>query len=256
MLLFGTTASAQLPITAADRPGVANPPSVVPKGAIQLEGGVQFERESDGDGPDTDTLTVPDALIRIGVAEGFELRLEAEGLLYEFRDGAEDRALGSDLALATKIRLLEARGLLPETGVLMLLSLPVGSDAETSGGVDPKIDGLFEWSLGEKTAIVVNTDFSVPTQGDDDGARIFQFGPSLSVERQITPRLGAFVEYYGEINGRRLDDEHSLDGGFTWLVARKRLQLDVSGGGGLNDAAPEWFVSAGFSVRFTAPWAD
>lgn len=249
------SASAQIAITEADRPGVANPPSVIPAGTIQIEAGLQLERETDGSDPDTDTLTVPDLLLRIALVEDVELRIEAEGLLYEWREGADDRALGSDLTLGTKIGLLEARGLIPEIGTIVQLTFPTGSDAATSGGFDPKIDGLFEWPLGESTSIVANTDFSVPTQGDDDDTRVFVFGPSLSLEHQATPSFGVFVEYYGDVKAGGRADEHSLDAGLTWLIARRRLQLDISGGGGLTDAAPDWFVAAGISVRFDAPWA-
>ena len=73
LLLAGAAASAQMPVEQADRPGEADPPTVLPKGAIQLEGGVSFGRETGGDGPDTDTLTVPDLLIRIGVVERYAL---------------------------------------------------------------------------------------------------------------------------------------------------------------------------------------
>jgi len=255
VLLIGATASAQMPITQADRPGQGTPPEVIPKGTMQVEAGVEFCRQTDGDEPDTGTLTAPDLLLRIALVDRVELRLEAEGFLYQIRDGAGDRALGSDFSLATKAELWQQRGLLPFTGLLVTLGFPVGSAPVTSDGFDPTIAGLYQWSLGEKTALSVNTIFSVPTQGSDDSRRIFQFGPTLTLDRQITERLGAFVEYYGEIKTRGVADEHSLDGGVTWLIPGKRLQLDVSTGGGLNQAAPDWFVSAGFSMRFQAPWA-
>jgi hypothetical protein len=248
-------ASAQRPIDEVDRPGSADPPEIVPKGTIQLESGIAFSRESGGSEPRKGTLTLPDLLIRIGVHERFELRLQADGLLYEFRDGAGDRALGSDLAVEAKVALFEQRTLVPETGILVRLSMPVGSDAATSGGFDPSLAGLFQWTLDERTAVVVNTSFAAPTQGHDDD-RLFEFGPSVSLDRQITPRLGAFVEYFAAIKSSGAADEHSLGAGLTWFILAKRIQLDLSGGAGLSEAAPEWFVSAGLSLRFDAPWAD
>ncbi len=255
VLLGAAAASAQAPITEADRPGFADPPTIIPRDAIQLESGVQLERESGGDAPDTGTLTLPDLLLRVGILERLELRLEAEGLLYEFREGESDRALGSDLVASTKVGLWEQRRWLPETGVLFSLSFPVGSEAATSGGVDPELAGLYQWTLGKQTALVLNTVFGAPSLGNDDDRRIFQFDPRLSLDRQVTLEFGAFIEYYGEIKTGGEADEHSLDAGITWLLVRHRLQLDVSGGGGLNEAAPDWFISAGLSLRFNSPWS-
>ena len=255
LLLAGFTASAQMPISESDRPGFADPPSLIPKNAIQIEGGIQFERDTGDDEPDKTTFTVPDLTLRVGVLDWLEARLQMDGLLYEFRDGVSNRALASDLGLGAKLGLFEQRGLLPETGLLVGLSLPVGSRAATSDGVDPVLDGLYQWQLSEQAALVVNTRFSVPTQGSDDDRRIFRFDPQASLDWQLTGALGVFIEYYGAIQSGGVADEHSLDGGFTWLFLEKRLQLDLSGGGGLNQAAPDWFVSAGATIRFKAPWA-
>lgn len=58
---------------AADRPGLSNAPSVVAPGAIQLEGGFLFERETDGGDPNTNTITVPEALLRVGLLSFLEI---------------------------------------------------------------------------------------------------------------------------------------------------------------------------------------
>lgn len=255
MLLAGSGASAQMAISQSDRPGEADPPAILPKGAIQLEGGVEFERDTGEDDPDTGTLTAPDLTVRIGLIDWMELRLQVDGLLYEFRDRTSNRALGSDIQIGAKLGSIDQRRVLPETSVLIGVSLPVGSDEATSDGFDPIVDGLYQWQLTRDTALVVNTRFTAPTQGSDDDRRIFEFAPQASLDWQITPTVGAFVEYFGAIKNRGVADEHSIDGGFTWLIASERLQLDLSAGGGLNEAAPDWFVSAGISIRFQAPWA-
>jgi hypothetical protein len=255
VLLYGTAAPAQLTLNQADRPGQSTPPVVIPKGTLQVEAGVELERETGGDGPDTDTLTAPDLLLRVSIAEPVELRLRMDGLEYQFRDGASDRALASDFGIATKAELFPQQGLRPFTGLLVALSFPVGSEAISSGGFDPELAGLFQWDLGERTQLVFNTVFAVPTQGSDGDRRIFQFDPRLSLDRAITRNIGAFVEYYGEIKAGGEADTHSLDGGISWRISGRRIQLDLSGGGGLVEAAPDWFVAAGVSMRFQAPWA-
>ena len=44
-----------------------------------------------------------------------------------------------------------------------------------------------------------------------------------------------------------------IEGGFTFLV-NEDLQLDVSAGAGLNDAAPDFFVAAGVAWRLPRLW--
>jgi hypothetical protein len=59
--------------------------------------------------------------------------------------------------------------------------------------------------------------------------------------------INAFVEVYGWLPENELPD-HRFNGGFTFLV-RRNLQLDVSGGIGLSEISPDWFVSGGLSWR-------
>ena len=74
----------------------------------------------------------------------------------------------------------------------------------------------------------------------------------LSSMRYRSERVGAFIEYYAAFTDEGIDDEHAMDGGFTWLVSDD-LQLDLSVGAGLNHAAPDFFVSVGAAWRFFLP---
>jgi len=147
-----------------------------------------------------------------------------------------------------KIHLLEEDGFRPAVGTNLGVNFPTGGKGVTSDGFDPIV---FQWCLAERWGVVANLDFGAPTQGPDDHRRIFQLEPELSLGLALTPRWGTFVEYFGAVKTGGVADEHSIDGGFTWL-ASDDLQLDLHAGGGLDDAAPEWFVSAGISWRFRA----
>ena len=253
LLMLARGASAD--VIQADRPGEADPPTVVPPGTIQIEGGFKVGRETgDDEDPDTDSYTLPDVTLRIGLLPKLELRIDADGFVYQDRGGAPNRANGSDLALGVKIHLLEQDGLLPGVGTNLGLSFPTGGSGVTSDGFDPLVQALFQWNVAERWDLVANLDFGAPTQGADDHRRVFRLEPELSLGLGLTPRWGTYVEYFGAIETGAEADEHSLDGGFTWL-ASDDLQLDLSAGGGLNDAAPEWFVSAGLSWRFRA-WGE
>ena len=233
----------------ADRPGVGETTSIVRPGAIQLEGGIQLERQTSAAGPDTDTLTLPQPLLRVGVHRAMELRLAADGLIYEDRDGASDRTSGSDLELGAKLRFFEQDGWRPVIGLLVAVSFPTGDRAVTSDGIDPRGSLLVNWELDERFGLDANFGFAGPTQGVDDSDRVFEVDPSVSLEGSLTSRWSAFVEYFSTIRASREEDEHGMDGGFTYLLSDD-LQIDLSAGAGLNRAAPDFFVGFGIAWRF------
>ena len=63
----------------------------------------------------------------------------------------------------------------------------------------------------------------------------------------LTAAWGAYIELFGfapQFN----QAEHSIDGGFTYLINNNCL-ADLSIGFGLTSNAPDYFLSAGFSFR-------
>jgi hypothetical protein len=66
----------------------------------------------------------------------------------------------------------------------------------------------------------------------------------------LTERLGAFVEFFGDIPtfSNSPGPANSFDGGFTYLLSNN-VQLDASAGVGLSQAAEDWFASIGVSFR-------
>lgn len=245
-------AAARADPLAADRPGLSNAPSVVAPGAIQLEGGFLFERETDGGDPNTNTITVPEALLRVGLLSFLEIRVSADGFVFEERDGEKDRSSGNDLTLGSRVRLFDQKGIRPATALDFNLSLPTGSNAVTSDGVDPSGIFIFEWSLSERLMLDANLGLASVSLGKGSSHRSFEIAPSLSLSASMGERGSVFIEYYSALADQGVDDEHSFDGGFAWLVGDD-LQLDISAGAGLNKAAPDFFGSAGATWRFFLP---
>ena len=88
----------------------------------------------------------------------------------------------------------------------------------------------------------------VPQQKDRDTTSKFEY--TLALGMDVSPRVGAYVELFGETPlSSDSSEEHYVDGGITFLL-RDNMQLDLEAGAGLNDAADDWFVGAGLSVRF------
>jgi hypothetical protein len=250
LCLWPLAASAEGPLQ-ANRPGQADPPTVLAPGVSHIESGISFERKK-GDKNEADTLTVPELELRLGIYERLELQLYADGLVHEWHGGRDNRTGGSDLEFDARVRLWEQSGWRPATSLDVGVSFPTGSDFATSGGFDPTAEILYAWDFAEAWTLNGNFDFASETQGDDDRSRHFVFRPELALAFAITERWSTFVEYYGAIESRG-DDQHSFDAGIIFLVSHE-VQIDVNAGVGLNRAAPDFFVGAGVAWQLPRLW--
>ena len=98
----------------ADRPGASTGPSVVGRGVIQLEQGIQY----DADGG-ADTFTFSNTLLRYGLFPNMELRLGGDGFLYQENESVQGfKPAFSGLSVGTKIKCFEGQGPVPAVSVL------------------------------------------------------------------------------------------------------------------------------------------
>ena len=94
----------------------------------------------------------------MGVLSFLEVRVSADGFGVRGARGDNDRSSGSDLTLGSRARLFDQKGIRPATALDFNLSLPTGSDAVTSDGVDPGGAFLLEWSLNERFVLNATSD--------------------------------------------------------------------------------------------------
>ena len=192
------------------------------------------------------------SLLRVGLLSFLEFRVSANGYVFEEQSGGSDRSSGSDLAVGSRARLLDQQGIRPATALEFDLTLPTGSDAVTSDGVDPSGLLLVEWRFCDRFVLDGNLGLASVSGGKHVSGRAFQVSPSLSVGASLGASAQLFIEYYATFSDRSIPDQHALDGGFSWLVDDD-LQLDISASAGLNHAAPDFSVSAGVAWRFSLP---
>lgn len=272
ILIFAASvafAAAEAPELVTDRPDQTESAVVVPRGSAQVETGVVYTREGTG------TLDYPATLLRVGLAERVELRLGYEGWSKELARNSEAAAFG-DGEVGLKLRLWDEAGWLPEAAVLAGITVPFGDEDTVDGRLDPGFRLSFAHSLSERFSFGYNLGVAWKTVDDppqwrwrlvapaspevpsptiefthealeSDTLASFEYTAALGIG--LSERWGAFVEVFGSapINARG-GDAHSVDGGFTYLL-RPNVQLDISGGIGLNDAAENWFLSTGLSFR-------
>ncbi len=239
-----------------DRPDQTESSVCVPEGSVQVELGWTFTRDDEG-GVRSESQEAPGTLVRIGLAERFELRLGWTGYVsqeLEFRDAGfrVDADGAGDAEVGAKIYLKPERGNSPEVAFLISSSVPVGDDELTSDHYEPSFRLLLAHTLSDRLSLGYNVGMAWGTEIDDDGDSdtLSSYEYTVALGIGVNDRLGAFVELYGEVPASASGSSaHSFDGGFTYLL-RDNLQLDFAGGIGLSDAAPDWFVGVGLSVRW------
>jgi outer membrane putative beta-barrel porin/alpha-amylase len=231
-----------------DRPDFTESTEVVGRGIAQLETGMSFESDGKGDAR-TRGYAAPEALLRIGLNRRTELRLGADGFVSETA-GLDASAVqttgGSDFELAAKVKLATEKQLGFDLAVIPIVSLPVGSAPFSSGGVDPTVKVAMARALPAGFDLSGNVNVSSVTDGD---ARFTQTAWSASFGHDLVKGWGGYWELYGfSAVERGGSAAWTFNTGVSHLVGPNR-QFDMSVGYGLTEAAPNWFVSAGFSIR-------
>jgi hypothetical protein len=249
---LGPTLTAQELVT--DRPDQTESAVTVPAGSWQLETGWTFTHDEEGKTRQK-TFEAPGTLVRVGLSRRWELRVGWAGLASDEittpkgtaeTDGVQDGELGA------KYHLWSESNSRPEAALLFGLSVPFGNRDFSSDRFDPAIRLAFAHSLGQELALGYNlgVEWSSDQEGLDNIVAQSRFIYTLALGRSLSDRLSAFIESFGSFGGSvGGPPEHSFDGGFTWLL-NPAAQLDFSGGVGISDAAPDWFIGAGISLRY------
>lgn len=245
------------PELVTDRPDQTESPAVVPAGYVQVESGFTLTRDEE-DVFETRVLEGPGTLVRVGLGHRTELRLGWAGWIEEEVE-TRDRRFGKrthdgigDGELGAKVRLRDEAGAIPETALLVGISVPVGDDELSTDRLDPAMRLSFAHTLTERLGLGYNLGVEWSSEPGAEGVREThsRIVYTVALGTSVTERLGAFVELFGtEPVDAPEDSAVSLDGGFTYLL-RPNLQLDLFAGGGLTDDAADWLAGAGVSYRW------
>ena len=227
-----------------DWPDQTEAPSLVPKGVLQVELGTSLENDK-VENIKTTNYTYTTALIKYGINENFELRLINEYLGSRTRLNESNVTITngiSPLALGVKIKIAEEKGFWPQTSFIGHINLKTGSSEFTPHYTAADFRFTFAHTLSDKFSLSYN--LGAEWNGETPDATFLY---TLSVAYVITPRLGAFIESYSFFpEGYSAD--HRVDAGLTYKFSSV-VQWDISGGIGLNEVAPDSFISTGISFR-------
>lgn len=235
-LVSSSCLASELPELVTDRPDQTESSTTVPYGSVQIETGWLHSEEDDDD---LETDTFPQTLLRYGLADNLELRLNYDGYIWENAAGsravATDNEGSGDVAVGFKLKLLEEKGWLPETALVSHIGFPTGKAPFSSERFDPDYRLAFSHTLSDCLSFGYNLGQAWVSEEDAAGDRDtrHQFIYSAALGIGLTDKLGCFVELFGDIpTGSDGGPANSFDGGFTFLMA-DNLQVDVSSGAGL-----------------------
>lgn len=232
------------PELVTDRPDQTEAPAIVPRGALQVETGLVFERDVDH-GVETDSWAYNTTLIKYGVNENFEFRFITEYLGETISDDENPatKIRGfSPLAIGMKLKLADEKGFWPQAALIGHVNLRAGSKEFQPEYTSGEFRLTFAHTLNENFALSYNV-----------GAEWNGFTPeatflyTLSLGYAFNDRLGAFIETYSFFPEDAKADNRA-DAGVTYKITPV-VQADISGGIGLSSNAPDYFLSAGLSFR-------
>ncbi len=223
-----------------DRPDQTESAAIVPPGYLQFEHGLATDVEDV-----VKTWSVFSTLIRYGVTENFELRLNADPHIYDSLYINELRLYPVSIGIKTK--LIEQTKAIPDLSIIIHVQIPeIASE-------NLKADHVFItsrlvashtladwWNLGYNIGIEWDGFTPQPTY-------IYTLTNGFSVKENI----GFFIEIFGNISFDKniVIDSHFIDGGFTYLIS-DNIQIDVSGGVNMDFNTRNYFFGAGLSYRF------
>lgn len=226
-----------------DRPTFSLSPNTIPKGRIQIETGYTFSLEKAS--PDVKTHNFPETLVRIGLTERTEFRLEWPNLTYI--DNGRDVHGFNDLGLGFKVQVWQQQGFRPRLSFVGRLSIPTGDKNFSSDRLDPLFRTILTYALNKRVGLFGTVNIGSPTS---QGTRYVQVSSSLGLSAAIRDRLTGFVEYYG-LYPRDVasGSANFLQTGVLYHLTYN-LQLDVRVGGGLTRGTDDFLTGAGISWRF------
>ena len=238
-------------VISADRPNVANSSQVVGGGRVQLEIGANWDRERN-DNLYVRTLSTP-ALLRIGMGDTTELRIETDGRSIEHE---RDRATGartthadwSPASIGFKWHFADGEGMYPALGLIGSVILPTGSGTLRTRGLLPQVALPAEWDLPDGWSLAVTS--GAGTDVDDQGAR-YRYGIlAASLGKKLTEQADGFFEVAAPqiASAKHGGNQLQVDLGMSWRLNRD-CQVDAMVVRGLNKNTPDLSLAFGLSVR-------
>jgi hypothetical protein len=246
LVCFAAAPVAAQETIATDRPDFVESSLTVGKHVFQYETSAATDWTTSA-GVTARAIATP-TLLRFGVSNTLELRVETDGFYHAGIDGAEGESGMADAAFGLKWHALDGEATRPSLAFLLHGDVPTGSAAFRGIGIRPSLRAVGEWELPGEFALGVMPGVAY----DPNGGAGQQWTAILgaTVGRPVSEKLRFFVEYAAEQlptseNGGTVA---LLDVGSAFLIT-SNIQLDLSYRHGLTELASDHSLALGFSQR-------
>ena len=221
---------------------------VVGEQQVQLDTGMSLERDS-RDGVDSLRSTAP-FLLRVGLGERWEARVEADGLTVasETVAGRTTSQSGySDVSLGAKVHLGAGQGFRPGTALLMHVDVASGSPEFRGEGLRPSFRAVAEWELPAEYSLGIMPGIAYELSGQ---RRYYSGILAATVGKQWNGKLRTYVELSGQQLAGREDGGNVItyDAGAV-LLLNPRLEVGTAVSRGANTNSPGWSYGAGLTFK-------
>lgn len=234
-----------------DRPDFTEASSTVGRGVAQIEFGWTYTYDADG-AQSVRSNSYGEPLLRYGILDDWlEFRLAVFPV--EQRTNTAGTSMSTsgteDIYLGFKIALTPQEGFLPEMALIPQMTVPSGSNAFTNNKTLPGVNWIYGWEINDFISTAGSTQFNRGVDGGT-GQTYTEWAQSWTVAYGLTDELGAYTEWYGlfPAGADTEQTQHYFNGGFTYLLSDD-VQFDIRAGVGLNDAADDYFIGTGLSIR-------
>jgi hypothetical protein len=231
-----------------DRPGIADGSGVVGAGRLQVEAGLQREFRRDGD--DHARLTYAPTLLRVGIDEHWEGRIE--GNLYGWqRETGASRSVGTmpvSLGVKYNFQASDDDGK-PGYSVIARLFPRSGSNTFGTHRVTGDVRLVADLPLNDSWLFTPNIGVSTDEDSDKRQYNTALVAATLSyaASKQFNVFLDTGMQSREERHGKA---QVMLDTGVAYQLTSD-VQIDATVGRGVHGATPpRVYASAGVSVRF------
>ncbi len=227
-----------------DRPTYSIAPNVVPKRTFQVETGFLFEKEST-DLDDIDNLYLGMTLLRYGLFQNFEIRLEGtyRQMVIQPNDESPDSTISGlgAVKVGLKFNITEEKGIVPNLGFVADITLRhIGKDGFHPTYSYSAARFVAANTLSKNFSLGYNLGFAYNGE-NADGFFIW----SVVLNYTMFNSISLFAETYGTFDNNNLP-HNDFDAGIVWQI-RHNMQVDITAGTSFSSSVS--FVNAGFSWR-------
>lgn len=246
--LFNPTPTELMREMSTDRPDATESPITVDAGHFQIEASFFDYSRDRADGAKTEVWTYGSFNLKAGLLNNVDLQVVFDSYIDESGRSRSSTGSFSDVQTRLKINLWGNDGGATALGLMPFVKIPTGtalSNDKWEGGVI--VPFAMDIADGIGLGLMAEADF---VYDEDSGGYETEWVHTAVIGIDLTEKLGTFIEYMGVAGSADgFKYQASFNTGLTYGLT-DNVQLDAGVRIGLNDAAEDFGVFTGISMRF------